>query len=259
MLVCCACLIHGCVTVYMTKVWLLTVLVNPLGWTETEKLMVNSKVVACACTWMRSGAVGRVSLWGRMFAHLTLNCCQCHFDPSTFPMNLTSCSSWCATSRPPPVLHVPPRRLQTLSILFRLSPLTPPVLCLAILSIVLNLCSCLPSFKQYVTCPTCQKKTLDLCYGNIPNAYKYVILPPNGTSDHDTVHLVPAYRPKIQTDPVVKSVWKSGRLRVWRNCEVALNVQNGMFCLTHVTVNEATYVISGSYPFVRTWFFLRKQ
>ena len=36
---------------------------------------------------------------------------------------------------------------------------------------------------------------------------------------------------------------------MWRNCEVALNVQNGMFCSTPVTLNEATDVISGYISF----------
>ena len=80
--------------------------------------------------------------------------------------------------------------------------------------------SCLPSFKQYVTCPNRQQKTLDLCYGNIPNAYKSVIQLPNRTSDHDTMHLVPAYRPKIQTDPVVKHVkkWMTESAEELRGC-----------------------------------------
>ena len=73
-----------------------------------------------------------------------------------------------------------------------------------------DLRTCLPSFKQYVNCPTRKQKTLDLCYGNIPHAYKSVALPPNGSSDHDTIHLIPSYKPKIQTDPVVKK-----RVKVW--------------------------------------------
>ena len=56
----------------------------------------------------------------------------------------------------------------------------------------------LPSFRQFVTCPTREKNTIDLCYGNVPRAYKSVSLPPVGKSDHNTIHLIPAYRPKIQ-------------------------------------------------------------
>ena len=62
----------------------------------------------------------------------------------------------------------------------------------------------------YVTCPIRQNTTLDFCYDNIPDAYKHVSLPPLGTSDHNTIHLIPAYRPKIQTEQVVKK-----DLKVW--------------------------------------------
>ena len=62
----------------------------------------------------------------------------------------------------------------------------------------------LPSFRQFVTCPTREKNTTDLCYGNVPRAYKSVSLPPVGKSDHNAIHLIPAYKPKIQTDPIVK-------------------------------------------------------
>ena len=62
----------------------------------------------------------------------------------------------------------------------------------------------LPSFRQFVICPTREKNTTDLCYGNVPRALKSVSLPPVGKSDDNAIHLVPAYRPNIQTDPIVK-------------------------------------------------------
>ena len=72
----------------------------------------------------------------------------------------------------------------------------------------------LPSFRQFVTCPTREKNTTDLCYGNVPRAYKSVSLPPVGKSDHNAIHLISTYRPIIQTDPIVKKSVKCGRLRV---------------------------------------------
>ena len=30
----------------------------------------------------------------------------------------------------------------------------------------------LPNYRQYVTCRTCGDSTIDLCYSNIPKAYK---------------------------------------------------------------------------------------
>ena len=79
----------------------------------------------------------------------------------------------------------------------------------------------LPSFTQFVTCPTREKNTTDLCYRNVPLAYKSVSLPPVGKSDHNTIHLVPAYRPKIQTDPIVKKsvkVWTPESEKQLRGC-----------------------------------------
>ena len=65
------------------------------------------------------------------------------------------------------------------------------------------------------------KNTTDLCYGNVPRAYKSVSLPPVGKSDHSAIHLIPAYRPKIQTDPIVKKsvkVWKPESEEQLRRC-----------------------------------------
>lgn len=49
-------------------------------------------------------------------------------------------------------------------------------------------------FNQYVTCPTRKDTILDLCYGSIKGAYKLFGKPPLGTSDHNTVLLVPTYK-----------------------------------------------------------------
>ena len=37
-------------------------------------------------------------------------------------------------------------------------------------------------------------KTIDLCYGSVPNPYRSIPKPPIGDIDHNTVHLVPIYR-----------------------------------------------------------------
>jgi hypothetical protein len=67
-----------------------------------------------------------------------------------------------------------------------------------------DLRKCLPSFQQYVTLPTRKDKTIDRVYGNIPNAFRSFSLPPVGNSDHNSVQLVPAYTPKIKSQPIVK-------------------------------------------------------
>ena len=72
-----------------------------------------------------------------------------------------------------------------------------------------------------MTCPTRKKNMTDLCYGNVPRAYKSVSLPPAGKSDHNTILHIPAYRPKIQTDRVVKKtvkVWTPESEEQLRGC-----------------------------------------
>ena len=66
----------------------------------------------------------------------------------------------------------------------------------------------IPSLRQYVSFPTRKNSTIDPCYGNIPHAYKSYPLPPIGNSDHDTVKLVPLYRPKIHTACIIKKTIK---------------------------------------------------
>lgn len=57
----------------------------------------------------------------------------------------------------------------------------------------LNSCrldSSLPSFQQYVDIPTRRKNTLDLCYGNIINAYTSRAYPPLGFADQNVITLL---------------------------------------------------------------------
>lgn len=60
----------------------------------------------------------------------------------------------------------------------------------------------LPSFFQYVNCPTQQNKTFDLLYANMEGAYTAIPLPPLGRSDHNLVFLQPLYTPHVQRDPI---------------------------------------------------------
>lgn len=52
----------------------------------------------------------------------------------------------------------------------------------------------LKGFQQYVLCTTRLGKTLDKCYGSVPNAFRALPLPPLGSADHHTILLAPAYR-----------------------------------------------------------------
>ena len=70
----------------------------------------------------------------------------------------------------------------------------------------------LRTYYQYVDCHTRKKKTLDLCFGTVKDAYTATPLPPLGTSDHNVVYLRPAYRRLLEREkPQVKTV------KVWDN------------------------------------------
>ena len=110
----------------------------------------------------------------------------------------------------------------------------------------------LPSFKQYVTIPTYKQKTIDMCYGNIPDAYKSHAFPPIGRSDHDTVYLVPAYRPKIQRERVEKKsvkMWSKESVEELQGCFECTDWD--VFFNSCDDVNDATDVISSYVSFCR--------
>ncbi|TWW73670.1 hypothetical protein D4764_15G0010660 [Takifugu flavidus] len=83
-----------------------------------------------------------------------------------------------------------------------------------------SLKSTLPTFHQYVQCSTRDRKTLDLLYANITNAYTSTALPPLGKSDHNLVLLSPSYTPVVQQQPVtVRTVmkWSDGAMDCLRD------------------------------------------
>ncbi|XP_078791709.1 uncharacterized protein LOC110013806 isoform X2 [Oryzias latipes] len=79
----------------------------------------------------------------------------------------------------------------------------------------------LSNFTQYVNCLTRDRKTLDLFYANIKNAYASAPLPPLGRSDHNLVHLSSAYTPVVkQQKPQIKTVkiWTEEVTERLRDC-----------------------------------------
>ena len=67
-----------------------------------------------------------------------------------------------------------------------------------------NLKTVLPKFRQHVSCPTREDKTLDHVYSNMPDAYKTIPLP---QSDHISLYMMPTYDPLIsQVETTVKTV-----------------------------------------------------
>ncbi|KAG1954049.1 hypothetical protein F2P79_009424 [Pimephales promelas] len=73
----------------------------------------------------------------------------------------------------------------------------------------------LPSFHRIVDVPTRKENTLDLCYGNVADAFTARAFPPLGFSDHNAIFLLPRYKPKLKRiKPTTHSVtlWSEGAI-----------------------------------------------
>ena len=92
---------------------------------------------------------------------------------------------------------------------------------------------------------------LNLCYGNIPDGYKSVSYPPLGTSDHNTIHLIPAYyTPKIQTEQVVKKNVKVSSCNSVQQLQGCFDCTDwDLFLDSFDNIHDATDVISDSTTF----------
>lgn len=97
-----------------------------------------------------------------------------------------------------------------------------------------NLNKTLTSFYQYVSCPTRLNKTLDLCYGSIKGAYKSVADHALGSSDHNTVHLLPVYKTVLRREKVRK-----GQVKVW-NEDSSLALQGCFDCTDWSVFTESS-------------------
>ena len=79
----------------------------------------------------------------------------------------------------------------------------------------------LPSFTQYVTCPTRLNRILDKFYVNIKDAYTSKSLFPLGESDHTLIHLLPRYKPVLKKcKPETKTVkqWSFEAIETLKGC-----------------------------------------
>ncbi|KAK0136911.1 hypothetical protein N1851_026933 [Merluccius polli] len=84
-----------------------------------------------------------------------------------------------------------------------------------------NLKTVFPHVYQHIDFPTRGNNTLDLVYTTLRGAYKASPLPHLGASDHTTVMLMPAYRPKVKvTRPVQKQVreWPESASSALQDC-----------------------------------------
>ena len=60
---------------------------------------------------------------------------------------------------------------------------------------------------QYVICASRHNRTLDLCFGNVPEEYRSIALPPLGTNDLSSVLLAPVYKPIVPgIEKIVRTV-----------------------------------------------------
>ena len=79
----------------------------------------------------------------------------------------------------------------------------------------------LSKYQQVVTKTTTAGKTLDKCFVNVKNAYKYCQkLSTLGKSDHNIIHLIPSYKPKSLYKPKVidKRVFSDDNCEILQGC-----------------------------------------
>ena len=70
-----------------------------------------------------------------------------------------------------------------------------------------NMKAVLPHFHQHVNCVIRGVNTLDVAYTNVRNAFRAAPCPHLGSSDHQSVILIPAYKPLlIREKPSVRQV-----------------------------------------------------
>ena len=81
--------------------------------------------------------------------------------------------------------------------------------------------SVMPSFQQFVTCHTRRQRTIDLCYGNVKDAYTSLPRPPLGRADHNVIQLLPKYRQLLKrVKPRLLTVrrWTDDAVESLRGC-----------------------------------------
>ncbi|KAK0146882.1 putative RNA-directed DNA polymerase from transposon BS [Merluccius polli] len=109
-----------------------------------------------------------------------------------------------------------------------------------------NHCSIDKSFKgfyQYVNCTTRLGKTLDKCYGSVPDAYRAVSLPPLGSADHSTILLAPAYTPVVKrTERVNKDIkqWTPDSIDRLQGCFETTDWNTLTSCSTNISEQADT-------------------
>ena len=73
----------------------------------------------------------------------------------------------------------------------------------------------MPHYHQFVDVATRGENILDRCYSSIPNAYKALVRPGIGASDHHVIHLLPKYRQRLKTEKHEKR-----NARIWNETSI---------------------------------------
>lgn len=119
-----------------------------------------------------------------------------------------------------------------------------------------NLNSALPGFQQYVRNSTRKNKILDRCYGNVEDAYAAKIRPPLSNSDHNTIQLIPTFKPAIKkSKPVTKtvSVWADPHREELSGCFFAtdwevFHQENELDCMVDVITDYIHFCVDTVVP-----------
>lgn len=122
-----------------------------------------------------------------------------------------------------------------------------------------DLASLLPTLHQYIDCPTRHSRTLDRCFGNLPDAYEALCRAPLGESDHNIIHLLLTYRAKIKQEKLtVKDiqVWDARSEEMLQDCFDDTDWQKFFDCCSDT--DELTETITEYIKFCETNFTFKK-
>lgn len=128
------------------------------------------------------------------------------------------------------------------------------------------------TYEQYVTCTTTQKRSsIDLCYGSVGGAYNSIPMPSLGASYHNSVYLMPVYKPsfrRLEREERTVKLWSEDSISSLQACfectdwecfqegsenidELADTVSSYVtFCVDMVILTKTTVTFPNNKPWV---------
>ena len=154
------------------------------------------------CIYVNQKWCNNICVKKNVFAHRILSFWLLACGHTTFPENFPNCSL------PPFTFHLEQMLTMQLLLFQELSRTWERQSPDAVQLIMGDFSGCsldavMPHYHQYVNIPTRGQRTLDKCYGNIPNACQTFGKAPLGKSDHNMVYLLPKYKQKLKQDLVI--------------------------------------------------------